>query len=64
MKTVELREKNIEELYVLADDLKAQIHQKKMDIALNKEQNHRSIRNAKKDLARVMTVITQKKKAS
>jgi ribosomal protein L29 len=60
MKVVELREKNIEELLVVADELKAKIHQEKMDLAMNKKANDGVIRNAKKDLARVKTVLKEK----
>jgi len=62
MKVVELREKNIEELYVLLDDLKKQIHQNRMDFMLNKSQDSNSISSAKKDLARIKTIIKEKEK--
>ena len=61
MKVVELREKSIDELLSVADELKVTIHQNQIDIAMNKTQNNYDIRNAKKDLARVMTVISEKK---
>jgi len=61
MKVVELREKNIDELLKVVDDLKASIHQGQMDLMINKSQVTSDIRNAKKDLARVMTVIKEKK---
>lgn len=64
MKVVELREKNIDELHVIADDLKSQIHQTKMDVAMNTSQETGSIRNMKKDLARVMTVINEKEQSA
>jgi len=64
MKVVELREKNNEELLVVADDLKVTIHQGQMDLAMNKSQGHRSIRDAKRDLARVMTVIGEKNRSA
>ena len=60
MKVVELREKNIDEFLKTADDLKASIHQTQMDLMMKKTQNNRNIRNSKKDLARVMTVIAEK----
>ncbi|MEN8252222.1 MAG: 50S ribosomal protein L29 [Patescibacteria group bacterium] len=60
MKVVELREKNIDELLKTSDELKAKIHQSQMDLMLKRSQNNRDIRNAKKDLARVMTVIGEK----
>jgi large subunit ribosomal protein L29 len=61
MKVVELREKSIDELLSVADELKVTIHQNQIDIAMNKAQNNYNIRNAKKDLARVMTIINEKK---
>ena len=60
MKVVELREKNIEELRIIADELEARIQQNRMDVRMNKSQNHRAIRNDKKNFARVMTVINEK----
>lgn len=60
MKLVELREKTNDELQVIGDDLKKKIHQQRMDIAVRKTQDHAIIRNAKKDLARVMTVLREK----
>lgn len=60
MKVVELREKSIEELLIVADELKVSIHQNQVDIAMNKSQNNYDIRNAKKDLARVLTIIKEK----
>ncbi|MEA3323499.1 MAG: 50S ribosomal protein L29 [Patescibacteria group bacterium] len=60
MKVVELREKSIEELLIVADELKVSIHQNQVDIVMNKSQNNYDIRNAKKDLARVLTVIKEK----
>jgi ribosomal protein L29 len=60
MKIVELREKTIDELRIIADDLKVQIHQKKMDIATNKAVDHGMIVKNKKELARVLTVINEK----
>ncbi len=63
MKVVELREKNIDELLKTADVLKANIHQNQMDLMMKKSQNNRDIRNVRKDLARVMTVIAEKNNA-
>ncbi len=62
MKVVEIREKNIDELLKVAQDLKASIHQSQMDLMMNKSQKSSDIRNIKKDLARVMTVIEEKKR--
>ncbi len=64
MKIVELREKNIDELRVIADDLRADMHQKKLEIAMNTASDHGVIAHAKKDLARVMTVIGEKERTA
>jgi ribosomal protein L29 len=60
MKIVEMREKNNEELSVIADDLRAKIHQTQCDVAMNKSKTVSDIRSAKKELARVLTVINEK----
>ena len=62
MKVVELREKSIDELLKVVEDLKASVHQSQMDLMMNKSQTSSDIGNAKKDLARVMTVIGEKKR--
>ncbi len=62
MKVVEIREKNIDELLKVVEDLKANVHQSQMDLMMNKSQKSSDIRNIKKDLARVMTVIEEKKR--
>ncbi len=61
MKVVEIREKSIDELLKIVEDLKAAIHQSQMDLIMNKSQKSSDIRNKKKDLARVMTVIKEKR---
>ncbi|HIP50174.1 MAG TPA: 50S ribosomal protein L29 [Candidatus Pacebacteria bacterium] len=61
MKVVELREKSIDELLKVVEDLKASVHQSQMDLIMNKSQKSSDIRNVKKDLARVMTVIKEKR---
>ncbi len=63
MKVVELREKTVDELLVLADELRASIHQTQMDLMMKKSQNNCDIRKARKDLARVMTVLGEKRNA-
>lgn len=60
MKLVELREKNRDELLIVCDDLKKDIHQQRMDLAIRKTQDHAKIKKSKKDLARVMTVLREK----
>ncbi|PID51740.1 MAG: 50S ribosomal protein L29 [Candidatus Moraniibacteriota bacterium] len=62
MKIVELREKTTDELQVIAQDLQQEIHQKRMDVAMNIAKDHGVIRNKKKDLARVKTVLNEKKR--
>ncbi|PID52354.1 MAG: 50S ribosomal protein L29 [Candidatus Moraniibacteriota bacterium] len=64
MKIVELREKNVDELHVIADDLRADIHQKKLEISMNTASDHGVVAKNKKELARVMTVISEKERAA
>lgn len=64
MKIVELREKNIDELRVIADDLRSGIHQKRMEVAMNTAGDHGVIAKSKKELARVMTVIAEKERVA
>jgi large subunit ribosomal protein L29 len=59
MKSQELKEKDIKELLVIAEDLKAMIHKIKMDIITNKSNNVNLVKKYKKDLARVRTVIRE-----
>ncbi len=63
MKVIELREKSIDELFKVVEDLKAIVHQNRMDLMMNKSQKNNEIRIKKKDLARVMTIINEKKRS-
>lgn len=59
MKAKELKERDIEELNVVVEDLKATIHKNSMDVSMNKSSNVHLISEAKRDLARVLTVIRE-----
>jgi ribosomal protein L29 len=61
MKVVELREKKVDELLNIVDELKVSIHQNKMDLIMKKSQSNHSVKVAKKDLARVLTIIEEKR---
>ncbi len=60
MKIVELREKNTDELLKTVDELRTKIHQTQLDVVMNKSHATADIATAKKDLARVMTVLSEK----
>lgn len=60
MKTKELREKNIEELKAMADELKATVNGSRMELSMNKSNKTHLVSNSKRDLARILTVIREK----
>jgi len=61
MKTKELREKNIEELKKLLSEKREVVRKMRFDISTKQTKNHREIRMAKKDIARILTLINEKK---
>ncbi|MDT7868243.1 MAG: 50S ribosomal protein L29 [Candidatus Pacebacteria bacterium] len=60
MKAKELREKTIEELRKLERELRKKIQELKMMKALKKLDKPHLLKFARKDLARVLTVINEK----
>jgi len=60
MKHADYKEKNIEELKKLVEETSDQIRSFRFDIAMRKMSNHRAIRNARVQLARLKTVLQQK----
>ncbi len=63
MKAKEIREKNINELEKLLRE-KRNIAQKLMfDVFVKQINEHRNLRNVKKDIARILTIIGEKKRA-
>lgn len=54
----ELREKNIEELKKLLDEKREQARKLRFDIASKQVKNNREYRSAKRDIARILTLIS------
>lgn len=54
----ELRLKNAEELRRLADDLRADLHTAEFKVATNQLTKVRNLRELRRDLARVLTVLS------
>ncbi len=63
MKAKEIREKNVNELEKILKE-KRNIAQKLMfDVSVKQMREHRSLRNVKKDIARILTVLEEKRRA-
>lgn len=60
MKVTELREMNIDELKVRADELSEELSRMKIQLALKRLDNPLKVRIARRDLARIKTVINEK----
>ena len=60
MKAKELRNKSIEELRKLAEELRKNISQMMLDKSLKKLAKPHLLKLTKKDLARVLTIIKEK----
>ena len=61
MKASELRSKSSEELEKVLHDLKTELFSLRFQHAINQLDNPHKIADTKKDIARVMTVIAEKK---
>ena len=61
MKATELRTKTSEELETMLKDLKTELFNPRFQHAINQLDNPHKIADTKKDIARVMTVIAEKK---
>jgi large subunit ribosomal protein L29 len=60
MKAKELREKNNGELKKLLLEKQEKVRKSRFDIAVKQVNNNREIRNEKKDIARILTLINEK----
>ena len=60
MKTTELRNKTSAELEAMLKDLKTELFNLRFQHAINQLENPHKISETKKEIARVMTVITEK----
>jgi len=61
MKIFELRQKSKKELQKLLQDNQDRLRQLRFDLASGKVKNVREIRQIKKDIARILTTLCQKK---
>lgn len=59
MKVVEIRKLDVSELSAKSNALRAEIVEMKRRLHMGEVQNTRSIRGKRKDLARIMTVMTE-----
>lgn len=60
MKTKDLREKNQGELEKLLDEKREAARKFRFDMATKQAKNSRSIRNEKRDIAKILTLINEK----
>ncbi len=60
MKPSELREMNLDELHQKEKDLSAEVFNLRFQLATNQLENPMSLPRARKDLARVKTIIAEK----
>jgi len=61
MKIKELREKNIEELKKILAEKQESVRKLRFDISSKQIKNNRDLRNSKKDIARILTLINESK---
>ncbi|OGI16333.1 MAG: 50S ribosomal protein L29 [Candidatus Moranbacteria bacterium RBG_19FT_COMBO_42_6] len=61
MKIKELREKNIEELKKVLMEKQESVRRLRFDISSKQIKNNRDLRNDKKDIARILTLINESK---
>jgi large subunit ribosomal protein L29 len=62
MKAKELRNKSLNELRKLAEELRKKINQLLIEKSLNKLSKPHLLKATRKDLARVLTIITEKER--
>ena len=61
MKATELRNKSGEELAAMLESLKSELFNLRFQLAINQLENPHKIKETKKEIARVMTIIAEKK---
>ena len=61
MKPNELRNKSGEELESMLESLKSELFNLRFQLAINQLENPHKIKETKKEIARVMTIIAEKK---
>jgi large subunit ribosomal protein L29 len=60
MKAKELRDKNINELVKNLQEKRNEAQGLTFDISVKQAKNNRALRNTKRDIARILTVISEK----
>ncbi len=60
MKATELRNKSGEELEAMLESLKSELFNLRFQLAVNQLENPHKIKETKKEIARVMTIIAEK----
>ena len=60
MKVKELREKNIEELEKMLSEKRENTRKLRFDIASKQVKNTKDLKNEKRDIARILTLINEK----
>ena len=63
MKTTEIRNLSVEELAEKIDNAVAQLNQLKLNHAVSPLENPSEIKKARRDIARMKTILTEKKNA-
>jgi len=61
MKIKELREKNTGELKKLLDEKREHARKLRFDISAKQAKNNKDLRNTKKDIAKILTLINENK---
>jgi len=61
VKANELRNKSGEELETMLESLKSELFNLRFQLAINQLENPHKIKETKKEIARVMTIIAEKK---
>ncbi len=62
MKTKELRQKSEKELQKLLQELRERLRKLRFDLVSGKVKNVREIRQTRKDIARILTILNERKK--
>jgi len=62
MKTKELRQKSEKELQKLLQGLRERLRKLRFDLVSGKVKNVREIRQTRKDIARILTILNERKK--
>lgn len=60
MKAKDLRDKNINELIKNLEEKRNEAQALTFDVSVKQAKDHRELRNTKRDIARILTVISEK----